>query len=64
MKIIDRIKNLVQGLGRTKKIRGQVNMIGRSSIELEGRELLSAAVVPASLKPSVHVPLYTWLTNV
>ena len=55
MKILDRIKNLVQGLGRTKKTSGQVNMIGRSSFELEGRELLSAAVVPASLKPSVHV---------
>jgi len=55
MKILDRIKNLVQGLGRTKKTRGQANMIGRSSFQLEGRELLSAAVVPASLKPSVHV---------
>ena len=55
MKILDRIKKLVQGLGRTKKTSGQVNMIGRSSFELEGRELLSAAVVPASLKPSVHV---------
>ena len=55
MQFITRILGPIRSRAHSNRVRKTSNVVCQSSFLLEGRELLSAAVVPSSLKPSVHV---------